>query len=78
MKRNNRNVVFASLLLLTMAGMACTWSLFPAPTIPSISTQIPQPVIPTATMLPKAQTVFIVNLPGVPAGRRERRPWCPR
>ena len=63
MKRNTRNVVFASLCLLALGGMACTFSLFQIPTIPAISTQLPKPVIPTATLLPKAQTVFSATLP---------------
>lgn len=63
MKRNTRNAVFASLCLLAVAGMACTFSLFQIPTLPGTPTQVPNPAIPTATLLPKAQTVFMASLP---------------
>jgi hypothetical protein len=63
MKRNTRNAIYASLCLLALGGLACTFSLFQIPTIPAISTQLPKPVIPTATLLPKAQTVFNATLP---------------
>ncbi len=63
MKRDTRNAVYASLCLLALGGLACTFSLFQIPTIPAISTQLPKPVIPTATLLPKAQTVFNATLP---------------
>ena len=63
MKRNTRNAVYASLCLLAVGGLGCTFSLFQIPTIPAISTQLPKPVIPTATLLPKAQTVFNATLP---------------
>lgn len=63
MKRNSQNSVFAALCLLALGGMACTFSLFQIPTIPAVPTQLPQAVMPTATLLPKAQTVFIVTLP---------------
>ena len=62
MRRNPRNPIFAALCLLALGGMACTFSLFQIPTIPAISTRIP-PTVPTATLLPKAQTVFMTNLP---------------
>ena len=58
-----RNAIFASLCLLAAAGMACTFSLFQVPTVPALSTQLPPEVVPAATLLPKAQTVFTVALP---------------
>ena len=63
MKRHTHNVIFASMCLLALAGMSCTFSLFQVPTVPAISTQLPKTVLPTATPLPMAQTVFTVNLP---------------
>ena len=63
MKSNAPYAVFASLGVLALAGIACTISLMGLPTIPAISTQPPAVVIPTATLLPKAQTVFMVSLP---------------
>ncbi len=63
MKRNTRNAVFASVCLLAMGTMACAISLFQVPTIPAISTQVPRPVLPTPTLLPKAQTVFTASVP---------------
>jgi hypothetical protein len=63
MKRNAHNAAFASLCLLALSGLACTFSLFEIPTLPPAATSIPTAAIPTATMLPKAQTVFTVNLP---------------
>jgi carboxypeptidase family protein/glycosyl hydrolase family 113 len=63
MKHNARNAVFASLCLLAAGGMACTISLFQLPKFPTIATQVPPPAVPTATLLPKAQTVFIATIP---------------
>ncbi len=63
MKHNPRNAIFASFCLLALAGMACSFSLFQVPTIPAISTQLPPAIMPTATPLPKAQTVFTASLP---------------
>ncbi len=63
MKHASRNAVFAAVCLLALAGMACTFSLFQVPTIPAVSTQLPNAVMPTATPLPKAQTIFMATLP---------------
>src|SRR5512140_2345511 len=62
MKRRS-NPMVASISVLAIAGMACTLSLFQVPTVPPISTQLPQSVVPTATLLPRAQTVFSATLP---------------
>lgn len=63
MKHHTSNAIFASLCLLALAGMACSFSLFQVPTIPPISTQLPQASMPTATPLPKAQTIFTASVP---------------
>jgi hypothetical protein len=63
MKTPTRSAVLACLSFLTLSALACTLSLVQVPTIPALSTQLPAPVIPTAPVLPKAQTVFIVSLP---------------
>ncbi len=63
MKRDSRKAAFAAVCMLTMASMACTFSLFQTPTIPGVPTQLPKPAIPTATMLPKAQTLFMASIP---------------
>ena len=64
MKHNSRNAVIASMCLLALAGMACQISLFEIPTLPPAATQPSKPAIPTATLLPKAQTLFTVTVPG--------------
>ncbi len=63
MKSKTKSAVSAALCLVVVSSLACTFSLFQIPTIPAISTQLPVPVIPTATLLPKAQTIFNVTLP---------------
>ncbi len=63
MKPKTRSAVFTALCLVAAGSLACTFSLFQIPTIPAISTQLPPAVIPTATLLPKAQTVFNITLP---------------
>jgi glycosyl hydrolase family 113/carboxypeptidase family protein len=63
MKRKTYNAVFASVCLLALVSMACTFSLFQIPTLPGTPTKVPNPAIPTATLLPKAQTVFMASLP---------------
>ncbi len=69
MRSKTKSAIVAALCLVTISSLACTFSLFQIPTIPAISTQLPAPVIPTATILPKAQTVFNVTLPEqLPAG----------
>ncbi len=65
MKHNARVAAIASVCVLALAGTACSFSLIQVPTlIPPISTQGSRPVVPTATLLPKAQTVFTATLPG--------------
>ena len=63
MTRQTRNAAFASLCLLALGAMACTFSLFQIPTLPPISTTAPKPAIPTPTLLPKAQTIFMASIP---------------
>ena len=63
MKSKTQSAVFAALCLVAVSSLACTFSLFQIPTIPAISTQLPSAAIPTATALPRAQTVFNVTLP---------------
>ena len=64
MKPKPRRFVFAGVCLVAASSLACTFSLFQIPTIPAISTQLPPvAVMPTATPLPKAQTVFSVTIP---------------
>jgi hypothetical protein len=63
MNSKTKSAVSAALCLVVVSSLACTFSLFQIPTIPAISTQLPVPVIPTATLLPKAQTIFNVTLP---------------
>jgi hypothetical protein len=63
MKHHSRNAAFASVCLLALGATACTFSLLPIPAIPSISTPVPKPALPTPTLLPKAQTVFMASLP---------------
>ncbi len=63
MKHHARNAAFASVCLLALGAMACTFSLFPIPTIPALATPVPRNVLPTPTPLPKAQTVFMASVP---------------
>ncbi len=63
MTHRTRNAAFAALCLLALGATACTFSLFQIPTIPPISTTAPKPAIPTPTLLPKAQTIFMASIP---------------
>jgi hypothetical protein len=63
MKSKTRSAFFATFCLLAMSSLACTFSLLQLPTIPAITTQLPTAAVPTATPLPKAQTIFNVTLP---------------
>jgi hypothetical protein len=63
MKSRTRCLVAAGLCLVTLISSGCTLSLIQIPTIPGLSTQLPVPVIPTATPLPRAQTVFFAAVP---------------
>ena len=55
--------IVACLCLVAFAGTACSLSLNPIPTIPAPAPQPPAPLPPSASVLPKAQTDFIVTLP---------------
>lgn len=64
-----RNAFLTFVCILALGSTACTFSLFQIPTLPSSSTPVPRAVIPTPTLLPKAQTAFIATLPEpLPAG----------
>lgn len=65
MKAKTRAVLTASLCLLTISSLACTFSLLQLPSLPSVTgaTAPPPVVVPTATPLPRAQTVFQATLP---------------
>lgn len=63
MKPNTRNAILACLCALALAGTACQFSLFEIPTLPPAATKPSQPAIPTATLLPKAQTLFTATVP---------------
>ncbi len=63
MKAKTRAAIVAAICFLALSSMSCTFSLIQLPAIPGISTQPPTAVIPTATPLPKAQTVFLATVP---------------
>jgi hypothetical protein len=62
MKAQNRFLVLAITCLFTAASSGCTLSLFELPSFPTASTQLPGQAIPTATALPRAQSVFVAKL----------------
>ncbi len=58
-----RSATTVGLAALALTALACTLSLLQVPTLPAAGTQPPPPAMPTATVLPRAQTVFQVTLP---------------
>ena len=63
MKTSTRTLLACALNVLVMASLACTFSLFELPTLPSGPTLPPFPVVPSPTPQPRAQTTFVVALP---------------
>jgi len=66
MKSKTRSAFTTAFCILALSSLSCTFSLLQlpfAPAIPAISTPLPTAAIPTATPLPKAQTIFNVTLP---------------
>lgn len=70
MKRAAGSPTLAVLSVLTLTTMACTLSLLQGPAAPASATPTSAPAIPTATVLPRAQTIFQVTLPA-PLGAGE-------
>jgi len=62
MNARSRGLVAASICLLSAVSAGCTLSLMKLPPSPLVATQAPGVVIPTLTMLPKAQSVFVAKL----------------
>lgn len=66
MKSKTRSAFSTAFCILALSSLACTFSLAQLPfiaTLPSVSTPLPTAALPTATPLPKAQTIFNVTLP---------------
>src|ERR1700690_2745996 len=65
MKSKTRSAFSTAFCILALSSLACTFSLLQLPFIPSVPavpTPLPTAAIPTATPLPKAQTIFNVTL----------------
>ena len=64
MKARNRCLLAVSICILAGASSGCTLSLLDLPSLPTAATKASGAVLPTPTVLPRAQSVFVANLAG--------------
>jgi hypothetical protein len=63
MNAHNRRMVAATMCLLAATSSGCALSLIKLPSLPTAGTPAAGVVVPTATVLPKAQSVFLATIP---------------
>ena len=77
MKYRTRSAALAALCLLALVSTACTFSLFQIPTIPALSTQLPEAGDPDRHAASQSADGLCGDAAGAAASRRNPGAQCP-